>query len=411
MQSGDAILALQKPVDYSLARDLRVAARDGAAGERKRGRRRGAMTQRDENPAGVHLPLDPLPGHSSRGRLERVLRRGEFAVTAELNPPDSADPEDVYDRVAPFDGWVDAINAVDASGANCHMSSRRHLRASDPHGLCAGAAGRLPRPQPHRHPGRCAGRGRDGRRQRPLPDRRRRAGRRPAGRHSRSSTSIRSRCWKPCAPCATRRASSPAERSPRRRISSSAQPPIRSRRPTSSAPLRLAKKVAGRGAVRADAVLLRRAAVPRTSCAGCAISGCTKNASSWSASARSPRPRRRAGSAPTCRASTSPTRSSRGSKGAQNQKQEGKNICIEIMQECREIAGRLRRPCHGLPAGGAGRRDRARIRACSPAAGRGGARRARTTRASRERLQDDAWPKQQADEPRTATSAFRSLEH
>ena len=69
------------------------------------------------------LPLDPLPGHSSRGRLERVLRRGEFAVTAELNPPDSANPEDVYERAAIFEGWVDGINAVDASGANCHMSS------------------------------------------------------------------------------------------------------------------------------------------------------------------------------------------------------------------------------------------------------------------------------------------------
>jgi 5,10-methylenetetrahydrofolate reductase len=79
--------------------------------------------QRDENPAGPHLPLDPLPGHSSRGRLERVLRRGEFAVTAELNPPDSADAADVYDRAKVFDGWVDGINAVDASGANCHMSS------------------------------------------------------------------------------------------------------------------------------------------------------------------------------------------------------------------------------------------------------------------------------------------------
>lgn len=79
--------------------------------------------QRDENPEGVHLPLEPLPGHSSRGRLERVLRRGEFAVTTELNPPDSADPEDVYNRARIFDGWVDAINAVDASGANCHMSS------------------------------------------------------------------------------------------------------------------------------------------------------------------------------------------------------------------------------------------------------------------------------------------------
>jgi 5,10-methylenetetrahydrofolate reductase len=79
--------------------------------------------QQDENPAGIDLPLDPLPGHSSRGRLERILRRGEFAVTAELNPPDSADPEDVYERAKVFDGWVDAINAVDASGANCHMSS------------------------------------------------------------------------------------------------------------------------------------------------------------------------------------------------------------------------------------------------------------------------------------------------
>lgn len=79
--------------------------------------------QRDENPQGIDLPLDPLPGHSSRSRLERILRRGEFAVTAELNPPDSADPEDVYERVAIFDGWVDGINAVDASGANCHMSS------------------------------------------------------------------------------------------------------------------------------------------------------------------------------------------------------------------------------------------------------------------------------------------------
>jgi 5,10-methylenetetrahydrofolate reductase len=68
-------------------------------------------------------PLEPLPGHSSRGRLERVLRAGEFAVTAELSPPDSADPKDVYQRASIFDGWVDGINATDGSGANCHMSS------------------------------------------------------------------------------------------------------------------------------------------------------------------------------------------------------------------------------------------------------------------------------------------------
>jgi 5,10-methylenetetrahydrofolate reductase len=70
-----------------------------------------------------HAPLPELPGHTSRGRLERVLRRGEFAVTAELNPPDSADAEDVHNRAAIFEGWVDGINATDGSGAHCHMSS------------------------------------------------------------------------------------------------------------------------------------------------------------------------------------------------------------------------------------------------------------------------------------------------
>lgn len=68
-------------------------------------------------------PLPPRAGHSSRGRLERVLRDGRFAVTSELNPPDSADPRDVYDRAVVLSEVCDAINAVDASGANVHMSS------------------------------------------------------------------------------------------------------------------------------------------------------------------------------------------------------------------------------------------------------------------------------------------------
>lgn len=68
-------------------------------------------------------PLPPLPGHSSRGRLERVLRAGRFAVTSELNPPDSADPREVYDRALVLAEVCDAINAVDASGAHVHMSS------------------------------------------------------------------------------------------------------------------------------------------------------------------------------------------------------------------------------------------------------------------------------------------------
>ena len=65
----------------------------------------------------------PRADHSSSGRLERALRAGRFAVTAELNPPDSADPEAVYSRALVLSQVCDAINATDASGANCHMSS------------------------------------------------------------------------------------------------------------------------------------------------------------------------------------------------------------------------------------------------------------------------------------------------
>lgn len=75
----------------------------------------------DEPIAGENLRI--LPGHVSPGRLERVLRSGVFAVTAEIAPPDSADPHEVYRRASQFDGYVDAINATDGSGANCHMSS------------------------------------------------------------------------------------------------------------------------------------------------------------------------------------------------------------------------------------------------------------------------------------------------
>lgn len=59
----------------------------------------------------------------SGSRLERVLRAGNFAVTAELNPPDSADPQEVYDAALVLSEVCDGINATDAAGANCHMSS------------------------------------------------------------------------------------------------------------------------------------------------------------------------------------------------------------------------------------------------------------------------------------------------
>jgi methylenetetrahydrofolate reductase (NADH) len=63
------------------------------------------------------------PALKSDSRLERVLRSGRFAVTAELNPPDSADPQAVYERALVLASVCDAINATDASGAHVHMSS------------------------------------------------------------------------------------------------------------------------------------------------------------------------------------------------------------------------------------------------------------------------------------------------
>ena len=70
-------------------------------------------------PHTIELP----EGYSSPGRLEKVLRSGCFAVTAELSAPDSANPDSVYQRARIFDGYVDGINATDGTGANCHMSS------------------------------------------------------------------------------------------------------------------------------------------------------------------------------------------------------------------------------------------------------------------------------------------------
>jgi methylenetetrahydrofolate reductase (NADPH) len=59
----------------------------------------------------------------SGSRLERALRSGRFAVTAELDAPDSADPQDVYRNAMVLSKCCHAINATDGAGANCHMSS------------------------------------------------------------------------------------------------------------------------------------------------------------------------------------------------------------------------------------------------------------------------------------------------
>ena len=55
-------------------------------------------------------------------RLEQVLQSGNFAVTAEINVPDGADPDRILKHSAALAAACDAINIPDASGANVHIS-------------------------------------------------------------------------------------------------------------------------------------------------------------------------------------------------------------------------------------------------------------------------------------------------
>ena len=57
------------------------------------------------------------------GNLERVLREGGFAVTAECGPPRGADPEVVRRKGEYLKGSVDAVNVTDNQTAVVRMSS------------------------------------------------------------------------------------------------------------------------------------------------------------------------------------------------------------------------------------------------------------------------------------------------
>lgn len=55
--------------------------------------------------------------------LKNILRDRRFAITAEVPPPLTADPEAMIALAAPLKGKVDAINVTDAAGARTAMSS------------------------------------------------------------------------------------------------------------------------------------------------------------------------------------------------------------------------------------------------------------------------------------------------
>ena len=62
-------------------------------------------------------------GYLVGSQLEKILRAGHFAVTGELGPPQSADPEVIKEKAALLKGYVDAVNITDNQTAIVRMSS------------------------------------------------------------------------------------------------------------------------------------------------------------------------------------------------------------------------------------------------------------------------------------------------
>jgi len=59
----------------------------------------------------------------SKSNLERVLEAGHFAVTAEMGPPQNADPEIIRSKAKLVKGYVDAANVTDGQTAVVRMAS------------------------------------------------------------------------------------------------------------------------------------------------------------------------------------------------------------------------------------------------------------------------------------------------
>ena len=60
---------------------------------------------------------------TSGSRLEKVLEKGEFAVTSECGPPRGADPEVIRRKGEILKGYVDAVNVTDNQTSVVRMSS------------------------------------------------------------------------------------------------------------------------------------------------------------------------------------------------------------------------------------------------------------------------------------------------
>jgi methylenetetrahydrofolate reductase (NADPH) len=62
-------------------------------------------------------------GYKSGSNLEKMLHAGHFAVTGELGPPQGADPEEIRHKAGLLKGIVEAVNITDNQTAIVRMSS------------------------------------------------------------------------------------------------------------------------------------------------------------------------------------------------------------------------------------------------------------------------------------------------
>jgi len=60
---------------------------------------------------------------NTKSNLKRVLEAGYFAVTAELSPPQNADPEVIRRKASILKGYIDAFNVPDGQSAVVAMAS------------------------------------------------------------------------------------------------------------------------------------------------------------------------------------------------------------------------------------------------------------------------------------------------
>lgn len=61
--------------------------------------------------------------NNTDSKLQQVLEAGQFAMTAETSPPDTASAEVVLKRVRCLRGLADAVNVTDGASSRVHMSA------------------------------------------------------------------------------------------------------------------------------------------------------------------------------------------------------------------------------------------------------------------------------------------------